>query len=334
MTEPAFTKPAGIDDARYVVGIDMGGTNTEYAIIDRRGNIVGRDRIPTCGHDGLDAYVEAIRDGVEALRKRLGLEGAIAGVGIGAPAANQATGCIELSTNLPWPSPVPLRATLEEKFGVPAAITNDANAAAAGEGAYGKARGLKNFIVITLGTGVGSGIVCDGHLLSGSRGFAGELGHVIVDYSGERPCGCGRSGCLETFCSARGIVTTAEKMLAASSRPSSLRSLAPGELSAKTISEAAQQGDEIAREIYDFTGRMLGKACANFAAYTDPEAIVLFGGVSKAGDLIIKPMREALEADVLHLYGNRIQIVCSGLPDAEAALLGASAVAWDAADRR
>ena len=326
-------KKKGRRDALYVVAVDIGGTNTEFAIIDRRGSVVGRNRISTTGHDGLEAYVGALRVAVDALAAELNISAdSIAAVGAGAPAANGATGQIQVSTNLPWDAPVPLAKVLSDAFGIPAAITNDANAAAAGEMIYGVARGMRNFIVITLGTGVGSGIVCDGHLLSGSRGFAGELGHVVVCGDSDRPCGCGRSGCLETYCSARGIVETARRLLERDDRQSSLRNV--GELTAKTIAEAAANGDELAREVYDFTGKVLGEACASFASFTDPTAIILFGGVAKAGNLLIEPMKRAMEPALLHLYQNRIEIMQSGLNDAEAALLGASAVAWELADRQ
>lgn len=326
-------KKKGRCDALYVVAVDIGGTNTEFAIIDRRGSVVGRNRISTTGHDGLEAYVGALRVAVDALAAELNVSAdSIAAVGAGAPAANGATGQIQVSTNLPWDAPVPLAKALSDAFGIPAAITNDANAAAAGEMIYGVARGMRNFIVITLGTGVGSGIVCDGHLLSGSRGFAGELGHVVVCGDSDRPCGCGRSGCLETYCSACGIVETARRLLERDDRQSSLRNV--GELTAKTIAEAAANGDELAREVYDFTGKVLGEACASFASFTDPTAIILFGGVAKAGNLLIEPMKRAMEPALLHLYQNRIEIMQSGLNDAEAALLGASAVAWELADRQ
>lgn len=326
-------KKKGRPDALYVVAVDIGGTNTEFAIIDRRGSVMGRNRISTTGHDGLEAYVGALRVAVDALAAELNISAdSIAAVGAGAPAANGATGQIQVSTNLPWDAPVPLAKALSDAFGIPAAITNDANAAAAGEMIYGVARGMRNFIVITLGTGVGSGIVCDGHLLSGSRGFAGELGHVVVCGDSDRPCGCGRTGCLETYCSARGIVETARRLLDRDDRQSSLRDL--GELTAKTIAEAAADGDALACEVYEFTGKVLGEACASFAAFTDPTAIILFGGVAKAGSLLIEPMKRAMEPSLLHLYQNRIEIMQSGLNDAEAALLGASAVAWELADRQ
>lgn len=313
----------------FVLGIDMGGTNTEFAVVNMRGEIVDRDSIPTVGHKDIYDYVSHLKIGVDALLKRAGTNGCIRAIGVCAPCANQYTGCIEAATNLPWEAPIPLASLLEQAFSLPTSITNDANAAAAGEMAYGRARGMKNFIMITLGTGVGSGIVCDGHLLSGSRGFAGELGHVLVKGNGDRLCGCGRYDCLETYCSARGIVRTAKDMLRNCDVNSELRAVPEESLSAKVVCEAAQRGDRLALDVYEFTGKMLGEACANFAAFTDPEAYIIFGGVAKAGDLIVKPMREAMERNMLHLYKDRVEILFSSLKDAEAALLGASALAWD-----
>lgn len=313
----------------YVLGIDIGGTNTEFAVVNRRGDIVARGSIPTCGHKDFHDYVAKLKEGVVACVAEAGVTDNIRGIGVGAPCANQHSGWIEAATDLPWPSPIPLKKVLEHTFSLPVAITNDANAAAAGEMRYGKARELKNFIMVTLGTGVGGGIVCDGHLLSGNQGFAGEIGHIIVKDDPERPCGCGRNGCLETYCSAKGIMKTARKMLAESDEPSALRDIEPDKLTPKVISEWANNGDALAKRVYDFTGKVLGEACANLAAVTDPKAFMLFGGVSKAGDLIARPMREALEASALHLYKNRIEILFSSLNDAEAALLGASAMAWD-----
>ena len=320
------------EEKDYVIGIDMGGTNTEFAIVNARGDILGHNSIPTTGHADIREYIKKIYDGVMEIADRTGTRGHISGIGAGVPCANRETGCIEVSTNLPWPSPIPLEELLSDAFGLPAVISNDANAAAAGEMAYGRARGLKNFIMITLGTGVGSGIVCDGHLLSGSRGFAGELGHVIVDPESDRMCGCGRRGCLETYCSAGGVVRTALEILSTRKEDSLLRDIDPVSLTSKDVYKAALRGDTLACEIFDFTGKVLGNACADFAAFTDPEAIILFGGVAKAGNLIARPLREAMEEKALHLYKDRIQVVASSLNDAEAALLGASALAWNNGD--
>lgn len=298
----------------------MGGTNTAFGIVDANGNIVAHGNIPTTGHDTPQAWADALADAIKAQLSRLDFE--IASAGVGAPCANTTTGCIENAADLPWPSPIPLAQLIEERLHVPVTITNDANAAAAGEMAYGAARGLKNFIMLTLGTGVGGGIVCDGHLLSGSRGFAGELGHVVV--GGNRPCGCGRKGCLETYCSARGVVNTARMLLDASPSDSSLRDL--HEFTAKDVYDAAMEGDEIAKAVFHFTGLALGEACANFAAFTDPEAIVLFGGVANAGDMLLEPMREAFDAHALHLYAGRVKFLVSTLNSAQAPILGAAAL--------
>lgn len=314
---------------RYVLGVDVGGTNTPFGIVDMEGNILARGAIPTRGHKDAVHWADSLHAAAMKLARETGVADSLVGVGVGAPCANRTTGCIEAATDLPWPSPVPLAQMLSERFALPVAVTNDANAAAAGEMVYGVARGMRNFIMITLGTGVGSGIVCDGHLLSGARGFAGELGHVVVDDNSDRPCGCGRRGCLQTFCSAKGVVTTALRLLAADDTPSLLRSIDDHTLTALDIYEAAMQGDKIAIETYRLTGDVLGRACANFAAFSDPDAIVLFGGVSHAGDLIIKPMREAFDRHTLHLYRGRVKILRSQLGGADAAILGASALAWD-----
>lgn len=319
-------------DKDFVIGIDMGGTNTEFAVVNARGDILGRGVIPTAGHKDIGSYIAALYKAVMEVVERTGTIGRIRGIGAGVPCANRETGCIEAATDLPWPSPIPLADMLTSIFGIPASITNDANAAAAGEMAYGRARGLKNFIMITLGTGVGSGVVCDGHLLSGTRGFAGELGHVIVNQESDRLCGCGRRGCLQTYCSAKGVVRTAVDLMSAGTEDSILRDIPVSELTAKDIYKAALRGDDLACRVFDFTGRVLGEACANFAAFTDPEAIIIFGGVAKAGKVLSGPMREAMEENMLHLYKGRVQILTSSLNDAEAALLGASALAWDEAE--
>lgn len=316
-------------DKDFVIGIDLGGTNTEFAIINTRGDIIGRGRIPTTGHADIHEYIEKLKLSLDEVIDRTGTRGRIRAIGAGAPCANRETGCIEAATDLPWQSPVPLAEMLSQAFGLPAAITNDANAAAAGEMAYGRARGIRNFIMITLGTGVGSGIVCDGHLLSGSRGFAGELGHVIVKDDSQRLCGCGRKGCLQTYCSAKGVVATAREMLESSDEYSLLREIASEQLTAKDVYKAALRDDKIARRVFEYTGEILGEACANFAAFTDPEAIILFGGVAKAGKLLSEPMKDVMDRKTLHLYRDRISILPSSLPDAEAAILGASALAWD-----
>lgn len=307
------------------VGVDLGGTNTVYAVVDKTGHILVSDSFPTATST-VEIWADRLAEGISSMISGLGLEDEIKGIGIGAPCANAVTGCIEAATDLPWPSPIPLANMMESRLGLPVTISNDANAAAIGEMAYGAAAGLKNFIVLTLGTGVGSGIVCDGHLLTGARGFAGELGHVTFPFGAGRLCGCGREGCLQTVASAKGIVETARRMMAESDIPSLMREIPIGELTAKTICELANAGDILALSVYRFTGECLGRAAAEFAAFSDPEAIILFGGVSKAGDLLLNPMRETFLENTLHLYRDRVRFMVSKMKDADAAILGAASL--------
>lgn len=308
------------------LGIDLGGTNTVMGIVDERGTILVRDTVPTCGHADLEAYVARLAETFSHMKEPLSEGAEVVGCGVGAPCANQTTGCLEGATNLPWKGIIPLARILSEAFGLPVEISNDANAAAAGERMFGAAQGIDNFIMLTLGTGVGAGIICDGHLLSGSRGFAAELGHVTLGKGFDRECPCGRKGCLQTYAQADGVVRTAIELLREDSRPSTLRAIPKEELTPKSIAEAAKDGDPVAIETYRRTGEVLGHAVANFLAVTDPDAVVLFGGISKAGDLLIAPMREAMERDALFLYKNRVRILASTLPGADAAILGAAAL--------
>jgi glucokinase len=253
-------------------------------------------------------------------------------MGIGAPNGNYYKGTIEFAPNLPWghDGVVPLAQMFSDALGIPVALTNDANAAALGEMVYGVARGMKNFIVITLGTGVGSGIVVNGQLLYGHDGFAGELGHVTMVRGAEgRSCGCGRTGCLEAYCSATGVARTARELLAKTDRASILREMNPEDITSLDVSIAAGKGDELAKEIYEFTGKMLGEACADFAAFSSPEAFIFFGGMVKAGELIMNPIREAYNNHVLKIFKNKAQFLVSGLDGASAAVLGASAIGWE-----
>lgn len=304
----------------YSIGVDIGGTNTHICLADQEGGIALRTSFPTSGD--LPAYLRRIAD--EATRMASTVSD-VAGIGIGAPCANSATGCIEAATDLPWPSPINLRGELGALTGLRVCVTNDANAAAAGEHAYGTARGIDNFIMITLGTGVGAGVVVDGHLLSGRRGFAGELGHIHVRRDSMRPCACGRTGCLQTYCSAKGIVATAAALLADDRRQSTLRDIAPGSLTAEAIACAAENGDTLAHEVFDITGTILGEACADYAAFTDPEAFIMFGGVTGAGELLFRPMRQAYRKAALGIYLD-VSFMRSSLPSADAALLGAAAL--------
>lgn len=311
----------------FTIGVDLGGTTTSFAIVDSVGHIIAKDMISTVTPT-IEEWVDRLAHGISLLIAGSDLEGMIEGIGIGAPCANAITGCIEAATDLPWKSPIPLANMMEKRLGLHTIITNDANAAAIGEMTYGSAAGLRNFIVLTLGTGVGSGIVCDGHLLSGTRGFAGELGHVTFPFASDRLCACGRKGCLQTVASAKGIRETTRRFLEESEEPSLLRGRPLAELSPLEVEKAAKAGDKIANEIYEFTGRCLGMAAAEFAAMTDPEAIILFGGVSKAGDLLLKPMREAFRPAALHLYRDRVRFAVSGLSDADAAILGAASLPY------
>ena len=311
---------------QYAIGVDMGGTNTQFALISRDGTVVERRNLPTTGHISAQVWAEKLWESISDMLETHGVAEEIEGIGIGAPCANTVTGCIEAATDLPWPSPIPLRERMERLSGYRVKVANDANAAAMGEKLYGAARGVDNFIMLTLGTGVGSGIVCDGHLLLGSRSFAGELGHIPFGFASGRKCGCGREGCLQTVASAKGVVVTARKMLAEREIPSSLRSIPLDQLTARDVSESAQGGDLLAREVLAFTGRSIGEACATFAAFSDPEMIILFGGLAKAGKFITYPAEIEFRRTALHLYADNVRFALSELPDADAALLGSAAL--------
>ena len=288
----------------YVIGLDLGGTNSVFGIVDVRGDIKATTAIKTTGFRNAEDYVKAAVETLKVIIKDVGGIETIRSMGIGAPNGNYYKGTIEYAPNLPWAHNVvvPLADMFSEALGIPVALTNDANAAAIGEMTYGIARGLKNFIMITLGTGVGSGIVIDGHLVYGSDGFAGELGHIIMRPENGRLCGCGRMGCLETYCSATGVARSARELLSATKRPSLLRDLKLENITSLDVAICADKGDELSKEIYEFTGNMLGEACANFAAFSSPEAFVFFGGLTKAGDLLLKPIRESYERHVLNLF--------------------------------
>ena len=317
----------------YVIGLDLGGTNSVFGIVDSRGEIKATTAIKTGGYETAEAYVAACVEALQAIIEQVGGIGTIRAMGIGAPNANYYKGTIEYAPNLPWAHDgvVPLADMFSKALGgIPVAMTNDANAAAIGEMVYGVARGMKNFIVITLGTGVGSGIVVNGQLLYGHDGFAGELGHVTMVRGEEgRTCGCGRKGCLEAYCSATGVARTARELLTKDTRPSILRDLNPDAITSLDVSIAAGKGDELAKEIYDFTGKMIGEACADFAALSSPEAFIFFGGMVKAGDLIMKPIEKAYNDHVLPIFRGKAKFLVSGLDGASAAVLGASAIGWE-----
>ena len=314
----------------YVIGLDLGGTNSVFGIVDARGDIKATTAIKTQGYETVEDYVAASVEALQIIIDQVGGIETIKAMGIGAPNANYYRGTIEQAPNIVWGKGiVPLADLFSKALGIPVAMTNDANAAAIGEMTYGVARGMKNFIMITLGTGVGSGVVVNGQLVYGSDGFAGELGHVTMVREGGRTCGCGRTGCLEAYCSATGVARTAREMLANSEKPSLLRDLDPKAITSLDVSIAAGKGDEIANEIFQFTGKMLGEACADFATFSSPEAFVFFGGLTKAGELIMKPIRDAYDAHVLNIFKEKAQFLVSSLEGSSAAVLGASALGWD-----
>lgn len=315
----------------YVIGLDLGGTNSVFGIVDQRGEIKATTAIKTQGYDKVEDYVAASVDALQIIIDQVGGIETIKAMGIGAPNGNYYNGTIEYAPNLAWAHDgiVPLAQMFSDQLGIPVALTNDANAAAIGEMTYGVARGMKNFIMITLGTGVGSGIVVNGQLLYGHDGFAGELGHVIMRRENGRPCGCGRTGCLEAYCSATGVARTAREFLANRQDPSLLRELDPEKITSLDVSIAAGKGDALAKEIYEFTGHMLGEACADFAAFSSPEAFIFFGGMAKAGDLIMDPIKKSYDEHVLKIFKGKAQFLVSSLDGASAAVLGASAIGWE-----
>lgn len=314
----------------YVIGLDLGGTNSVFGIVDENANVIATTSIRTAGQNDLSAYMDAAMSALTPMIEKIGGIENIQGMGIGAPNGNYYTGNIEYAPNLPWKGIVPFAKLFKERLGVPVVLTNDANAAALGEMTYGVAKGMKNFIMITLGTGVGSGIVVNGQLVYGCDGFAGELGHVTVDYSETaRVCGCGRKGCLETYCSATGVARTAKEILLRTDKPSALREIPIEAITSRDVSIAAEHGDEVALDIYKTTGEILGKACANFTAFSSPEAYVFFGGLTKAGNLIMEPIRKAYDEHVMPIFKGKAKLLISQLDDAQAAVLGASALAWN-----
>ena len=300
----------------YVIGIDIGGTNTVFGIVDARGHVVASDSIKTKKHINFDDYVAELHEGIMRIVKANEAEDKIQGIGIGAPNGNYYTGEIINPPNLPWGPVIPLAHKVSKAFdGIPVAVTNDANAAALGEMTYGAARGMKDFIMITLGTGVGSGIVVNGQLVYGHDGFAGELGHVIVKRNNGRICGCGRTGCLEAYCSATGVARTAREFLEVRTEPSTLRNLQIEDITSKDVYEAAIAGDKMAQEIFTYTGTILGEAFADMVAFSSPQAIILFGGLAKSGDLLLKPLKEAFDKSILPIFRGGTKVILSELKE-------------------
>lgn len=312
----------------YVIGLDLGGTNSEFGIVDQNANIIASTRVKTSGHGDIAQYVDDCVEALKPIIEQVGGIEKIHAMGIGAPNGNYYSGSIEFAPNLPWKGKIPLAQMFSERLGIPVRLTNDANAAAMGEMQYGVARGMQNFIMITLGTGVGSGIVVNGKMVLGCDGMAGELGHVIVEKDG-RQCGCGRKGCLETYCSATGIARTAREIIEKTDKPTLLRNIPLDQIDGLAITQAARKGDAVALEIFEYTGRILGEACANFAAFSSPEAFVFFGGLSKAGDLIMNPIKKAYDETILQIFKGKAKLLLSELDGAGAAVLGASALGWE-----
>lgn len=315
----------------YVIGLDLGGTNSVFGIVDQRGEIKVTTAIKTQGYEKVEDYVKASVDALQVIIDQVGGIENIKAMGIGAPNANFYKGTIEYAPNLSWGHDciVPLAELFSKALGIPVALTNDANAAAIGEMTYGVARGMKNFIMLTLGTGVGSGIVINGQMVYGCDGFAGELGHVIMRRDNGRLCGCGRKGCLEAYCSATGVARTAREMLSTTDRPSILREMDPEKITSLDVSIAAGKGDQLAKDVYEFTGNMLGEACADFATFASPEAFVFFGGMAKAGDLLFDPIKRSYDEHVMPIFRGKAQFLVSSLDGASAAVLGASAIGWE-----
>lgn len=313
----------------YVIGIDVGGQTTKLGVVDARGAVLAQTVIRTDNHDTVEPYIAELAEAVNKVIADAKAEGEIRGIGVGAPNGNYYTGNIESAPNLVWAhNTVEFAKLLSEALeGLPVALTNDANAAAVGEMTYGAARGMKNFIMITLGTGVGSGIVINGEVVYGHDGFAGELGHTAAVRNNGRVCGCGKTGCLETYCSATGVARTAREWLELTDEPSVLRSL--DSIASKDVYDAAKDGDKLALKIFEFTGKILGRSFADFVAFSAPEAIVLFGGLARAKEFLLEPIENAMNENVLPLWRNKVKIVFSQLKESDAAILGASALAWE-----
>ncbi|MCQ2169380.1 MAG: ROK family protein [Bacteroidales bacterium] len=318
-------------EKEFVVGIDVGGQTSKIGVVDARGTVIAQTviRSDTYGSDA-DAFIDALAAAVKGCIKEAGKEGEIRGVGVGAPNGNYYTGEVAFAPNLAWAAKQAVKFSdkLTKKLdGIPVSLTNDANAAAVGEMTYGVARGMKNFIMITLGTGVGSGIVVDGKVVYGHDGFAGELGHTNVVRHNGRACGCGRNGCLEAYCSAMGVARTAREWLEHSKEPSLLREVE--NITSKDVYEAAKEGDKVALDIFEYTGTLLGTAFSDFIAFSAPEAIVLFGGLARSKEFLYEPMMKAMNGNVLQIWKDKVKIVFSSLKESDAAILGASALAWE-----
>jgi len=315
----------------FAIGVDIGGTNTKFGIVDKHGKILSQDRMLTNEAEGVQGFVDELYEKLTPLIEKAGGIEKFAGIGVGAPNGNYYSGTIEYAANLKWRGIIPFAKITSDKFSLPVKLTNDANAAAMGEMKYGCAKGMKHFITITLGTGVGSGIVIDGKIVLGHDGFAGELGHTIIRPGGRLHAGTGIRGSLESYASTTGVRETAIELLTKNQKEESLlRDYSINDLiTSKTVYDCAVKGDNIANEVFNFTGQILGEALANFVLFSSPEAIVLFGGLTKAGDLIMHPTRQAMEASLIQIFKNKVKLIFSQLNEADAAILGASALIWD-----
>ncbi len=316
-------------DSTFVVGIDVGGQTSKLGVVDARGTVLAQTVIRTDTYSEIEPFIAELAEAVRKIIKEADVEGKVRGIGVGAPNGNYYTGTIENAPNLSWGrNKVEFSKLLSEAMGgMPVALTNDANAAAVGEMTYGAARGMKNFIMITLGTGVGSGIVINGEVVYGHDGFAGELGHTAAVRNNGRLCNCGKTGCLEAYASAMGVARTAREWIELTDEPSVLRNI--DNITSKDVYDAAKDGDKLALKIFEFTGKILGRSFADFIAFSAPEAIVLFGGLARAKEFLLAPMEEAMNANVLSLWKDKVKIVFSQLKESDAAILGASALAWE-----
>lgn len=318
-----------MDNKPFAVGIDIGGTNTKFGIVNRNGEIIEQGRMLSNTHDVVEDFIDDLHVILKPMIDRAGGAGQFVGIGMGAPNGNVYTGTIEYAPNLKWKGIIPIAKLMEKKFGLITRLTNDANAAAMGEMMFGCAKGCNHFITITLGTGVGSGIVIDGKMVVGHDGFAGELGHTIIRPGGRLHKSTGMQGSLEAYASATGVRDTAIEMLQVHPEEDSLlRNYSLNDLTSQTVYECAMKGDKVANEIFEFTGQILGESLANFVMFSSPEKIVLFGGLTKAGDLLLKPTRKAMEANLLPIFQNKVKLIFSELKEADAAILGASALVW------
>jgi glucokinase len=316
-------------NAPLAIGIDIGGTGTKFGIVDRNGNVLFSGEISTKQHKDIESFINDLYTNLSVLIDKAGGIGRFSGIGMGAPNGNYYTGTIEYAANLPWQGIIPIAKLMQDKFNMPVTLTNDANAAAIGEMMYGAAKGMRDFIMITLGTGVGSGIVANGQVIYGHDGFAGELGHMIIIPDGRLHPGTLKRGSLESYASATGVTLTAIEFLENSKEESLLRNIDKESIDSKAVYDAAIKGDKLALEIFEFTGKMLGLALANAVMFSSPEAIILFGGLTKAGDLILKPTKKHMEDNLIQVFQNKVKILISHLKESDAAILGASALVWE-----